>query len=368
MFATMSTSMVYWFGGWRAITGGMTVGTIVSFGVLAQRAYTPVNSLTNVRIDLATALVSFERVFEVLEFPNPIVDAPDAVDLVDPKGRVELDHVAYAYPLPHEATLLSLENPSLAALGRRGKAPDDADETEAVASPDRIAVLQDVSFSAEPGETVAIVGPTGAGKSTTLNLVPRLADVSGGAILVDGVDVRRLTLRSLRRAIGVVSQDSHLFHDTLRNNLLYAKPDASEDELVRACTLARIHDLIAGLPEGYDTVAGERGYRMSGGEKQRLAIARMILKDPAIVILDEATAHLDSRNERLIQEALAESLRGRTTLVIAHRLSTIVNADRVVVIDRGRVVQVGSHAELVAEPGLYRDLYETQFTVADGVA
>ena len=352
MFATMSTAIVYWVGGWRAITGGLTVGTVVAFGQLASRAYQPVSSMSNTRIDLMTAVVSFERVFEVLNFPNPITDRAGAVDLVDPGGRVEFDHVSFAYPPAAEVTLDSLQNPGVVER-RAGRNPTAAVE-----------VLHDIDFVAEPGQMVAFVGPTGAGKSTTLNLVSRLYDVSDGAVRVDGHDVRDLTLASLRRAIGVVSQDSHLFHDTLRANLLYAKPDASQDEVETACQVARIHDLIASLPEGYDTVAGERGYRMSGGEKQRLAIARMILKNPTIVILDEATAHLDSTNERLIQEALAEALVGRTTLVIAHRLSTIVRADQIVVIDAGRAVQRGTHDELVAIAGLYQTLYQTQFESA----
>jgi len=356
MFATCSTALVYWVGGWRAITGGLTIGVLVAFGQLASRAYQPINSLTNARIDLMTAMVSFDRVFEVLDFPNAVVERVDAHDLADPHGDVVFDHVSFVYPEPARATLPSLANPALAASGIRRA-------TTTARAPRSLQVLHDVSLHARPGQTVALVGPTGAGKSTALSLVPRLADVSGGAVCIDGHDVRDLTLASLRRAIGAVSQDIHLFHDTIRNNLLYARPDATDDEIERACRVARIHDLIASLPEGYDTVAGERGHRMSGGEKQRLAIARMILKDARIVLLDEATSHLDSHNERLIQAALEEALEGRTTLVIAHRLSTIVNADLIVVLDRGRVVQMGTHAELVAEPGLYRTLHETQHAV-----
>ena len=360
MFSTCSIAIVYWVGGWRAITGGITVGTVVAFGQLAQRAYRPVNALSTTRIDLMTAMVSFERVFEVLEFENPVVEKPGAVALTNVQGRVEFDDVSFTYPPPSEATLESLENPALAALrARRGGAASLAGVRQSSRGPNP--VLHNVSFVAEPGETVAFVGPTGAGKSTTLSLVARLADVSSGAVRIDGHDVRDLRLDSLRQAIGVVSQDTHLFHDTIRMNLLYANPKASDADLVAACELARIHDLIASLPDGYDTVAGERGYRMSGGEKQRLAIARMILKDPKIVVLDEATAHLDSHNERLIQEALHSALQDRTTLVIAHRLSTIVEADKIVVLERGRVVQVGSHAELVDTPGLYQDLHATQF-------
>ena len=362
MFATCSVALVYWVGGWRAISGGLTVGVLVAFGQLASRAYQPVNALSTTRIDLMTAMVSFDRVFEVLDFPNPVIERPDAVNLANPTGDVVFDNVSFVYPEPAEATLPSLANPALAAM--RARRLDAAEGGSGAKRPHRsLHVLHDVSFHAAPGQTIALVGPTGAGKSTTLSLVPRLADVSTGAVRIDGHDVRDLTLASLRNAIGVVSQDTHLFHDTIRNNLRYARPDAPEAEMEHACRVARIHDLIASLPEGYDTVAGERGYRMSGGEKQRLAIARMILKDPRIVILDEATSHLDSHNERLIQEALDEALEGRTTLVIAHRLSTIVNADLIVVLDRGRVVQTGTHTDLVATPGLYRTLYETQHAV-----
>ena len=357
MFATCSTALVYWFGGWRAITGGLTVGTLVAFGQLATRIYQPVNALTTTRIDLMTAMVSFDRVFEVLDFPNPVVESDDAIDLREARGAIEFDDVWFTHAPPSRATLPSLEDPTSAAASV-GAANGSRSAT---AKPGAGPVLRGVSFVVEPGTTVALVGPTGAGKSTTLSLVPRLADVDAGAVRLDGHDVRALTLRSLRSAIGVVSQDVHLFHDTLANNLRYAKPAATVEDLERACRLARIHDLIAGLPDGYETVAGERGYRLSGGEKQRLAIARMILKDPRVVLLDEATSHLDSGNERLIQEALAEALAGRTTIVVAHRLSTVVAADRIVVLDAGTVVQQGTHAELSAQPGMYRDLCVAQW-------
>ena len=356
--SSTATAALYLIGGVEAINGAITAGTVVLFVSYAERVYTPLNDLTSVRVDLMMAMVSFERVFEILDFPNAITDKPGARELTKASGRVEFDHVSFAYPPPEEVTLPSLENPGLI--------PDKAaaavvEVVEPKPPVERPLVLRDIHFTAEPGEMVALVGPSGAGKSTTLNLVPRLLDPVDGAVRIDGHDLRDLSLQSIRDSIGVVTQESHLFHDTIRNNLLYAKPDATQEELERACKIARIHDTIARLPEGYDTVAGERGYRMSGGEKQRLAIARMILKDPKIVVLDEATAHLDSENERLIQEALAEALEGRTTLVIAHRLSTIAKADKIVVIEKGCVVQTGTHEELVDQPGLYQMLYETQF-------
>jgi ATP-binding cassette subfamily B protein len=305
--------------------------------------YQPLTQLTNARVDVLTTLVSFERVFEVLDFAPLVFDRPGAVDLVAPKGRVELEHVWFRHP-PGAVTSL----PSL----QEGVVDDEEEESGWI--------LRDVSLTIEPGETVALVGPSGAGKTTTAMLLPRIADVSQGHVLVDGHDVRDLTLDSLRDAVGFVMQDPHLFHDTIRNNLRYARPDATDDELVAACKAARINELIMSLPEGYDTFVGERGYRMSGGEKQRLAIARMLLKDPAIVILDEATSHLDSESEHAIQRALADALQGRTALVIAHRLSTIVSADRILVMEDGRVVEEGRHEQLLRANGLYSDLYRTQ--------
>jgi ATP-binding cassette, subfamily B, bacterial len=345
LVGAVGVAVVYWVGGRLAITSpGFSPGNIVTFAGLVTTAYAPLAALTNARVEIMSAFVSFERVFEVLDLAHPIAERPGAVELSAPRGSLEFDDVRFAYPAPDEATLASLE------------------ERDAVVRSERTdPVLRGVSFSAAPGQTVALVGPSGAGKTTMLNLVPRLYDVTSGAVRIDGVDVRDLTLASLAAAVGVVTQDPHLFHESVAANLRYAKPSATDDELVAACRAAQIHDVIAGLPDGYETLVGERGYRMSGGEKQRLAIARMLLKDPAIVLLDEATSHLDSENEALVQEALRTGLAGRTSLVIAHRLSTIVEADQILVVQAGRIVQRGTHAELVNAEGLYAELSRTQF-------
>jgi ATP-binding cassette subfamily B protein len=343
LVASIGTAIVYFVGGRMVIDTTITVGTLSAFVLLVAQIYQPITQITNARVDVLTALVSFERVFEVLDFPPLVQEKPGAVDLIDPVGRVEFDHVWFRHPAPADSSLASLEE---------GVTELDAEPSEWI--------LRDVSFAIEPGEFVALVGPSGAGKTTTAMLVPRIADVEEGAVRVDGRDVRELTLASLRGAIGVVMQDPHLFHDTIRANLRYAQPDATDDELVAACRAARIHDLVASLPDGYDTVVGERGYRMSGGEKQRLAIARVLLKEPAIIVLDEATSHLDSESEVAIQRALDTALHGRTAIVIAHRLSTIVNADRILVVDAGQIVEEGTHDELLRAGGLYADLYRTQ--------
>jgi ATP-binding cassette subfamily B protein len=348
LVAAVGTAVVYYLGGRFVIDGVIAVGTVAAFVVYVSQIYAPLTQLTNARVDVMTALVSFERVFEVLDFPPLIEERPNAAVLPRSQGRVEFDHVWFRHPPAAVSSIASLEEGGVIT-------DDDAGSW----------ILRDVSFTVEPGELVALVGPSGAGKTTTALLVPRIHDVVGGRVLVDGHDVRDVTLDSLRDSVGMVMQDPHLFHESIAENLRYAKPDATGDDLVAACKAARIHDLIASLPDGYDTVVGERGYRLSGGEKQRLAIARMLLKDPAIVILDEATSHLDSESEQAIQRALAEALEHRTAIVIAHRLSTIVAADRIIVIADGRIVEEGKHAELLARDDLYADLYRTQL---DGAA
>ena len=345
LLGAVGTVTVYWVGTRLAISGAISIGTLTALAVYVSRIYRPLTSLTNAQVDIMTALVSFERVFEVLDAPRAMADAPGAYDLVDPEGRVEVDDVWFRYPAPSTVSIPSLEADTATPLGT---------------DPSGM-ILKGVSFVAEPGQMVALVGPTGAGKTTLSHLVPRLYDVTAGAVRIDGHDVRNLTADSLAAAIGMVTQDAHMFHDTIAANLRYARPQASDEELVEVCRAARIHDLVAGLPDGYETLVGERGYRLSGGEKQRLALARVLLKSPAIVILDEATAHLDSETEVLIQQALAEALEGRTSLVIAHRLSTIQAADQILVLDDGRIVERGTHLELVAAGGLYQELYATQY-------
>ncbi len=352
LVGAVGTAAVYWLGARLVLDGRLRAGDVVALAAYVTQVYGPLTSLTNARVAVMTAFVSFERVFEVLDHESPIADRPGARDLADPvRGEIEFDHVSFRYPSAEDSSIASLTGGAAAV----GASPGDL-------------VLRDVSFSARPGELVALVGPSGAGKTTTAMLVPRVYDVDAGVVRVDGVDVRDVTLESLRAAIGLVAQDPHLFHDTILANLRYAKPDATMEEVAAACRAARIADLIEGLPEGYDTLVGDRGYRLSGGEKQRLAIARLLLADPAIVILDEATAHLDSESEVHIQEALAEALSGRTSLVIAHRLSTIVRADRILVVDGGQVVEQGTHAELLAGEGLYAGLYATQFGRAPAVS
>ena len=341
--AAVGTAIVYFVGGRLVISGTISIGTLGALALLVSQIYQPLTQLTNARVDVLTALVSFERVFEVLDFPALVAEKPGAYDLIDPTGRIEIEHVWFRHPAPAASSLASLEE---------GMPELETEPSEWI--------LRDVSLTVEPGELIALVGPSGAGKTTTAMLVPRIQDVEQGAVRLDGHDVRDLTLSSIGDAVGFVMQDPHLFHDTIRENLRYAKPDATAGEMEDACRAARIHDLVMSLPDGYDTIVGERGYRMSGGEKQRLAIARVLLKQPAIVILDEATSHLDSESEHAIQRALDAALTGRTAIVIAHRLSTIVNADRILVINDGQVAEQGTHDDLIARGGLYADLYRTQ--------
>lgn len=363
LVGAIGAAVLYWVGGRWVISGALTTGTLVAMSLMVVRIYTPLTSLTNARVDVMTALVSFERVFAVLDLPNPITDRPGAAQLDDVEGRIELRNVTFSYPPADDDMLLELGG---ATAPRNEHSGAQAPRNETGGAPNSSGadvstgpVLDDVTAVIEPGQTVALVGPSGAGKTTLVALLSRLYDVDSGAVLVDGRDVRDVTQESLRASIGVVSQDPHLFHDSIAANLRYARPTATDDELAAACRAAHIDELIAGLADGTDTVVGERGYRLSGGEKQRLAIARVLLADPAIVVLDEATSHLDSENEALVQRTLATALAGRTAVVIAHRLSTITDADQILVLDGGRLVERGRHRDLIAADGLYADLYRT---------
>ncbi|GAA0233631.1 ABC transporter ATP-binding protein [Saccharothrix mutabilis subsp. mutabilis] len=350
LVSALAQALVYGLGGYLALTGHLAAGTVVSLALLLTRLYTPLTALANARVDVMTALVSFERVFEVLDLKPMIEEKPQPRKLPDGPVSVEFEDVRFGYPAADKVSLASLE--SVATLDSRG-----GEE-----------VLHGISFRAEPGQLVALVGSSGAGKSTIASLVPRLYDVDAGAVRLSGEDVRDLGFDDLRRAVGVVTQDGHLFHDTIRANLSYPRPDAGEDELWDALDRARLKPLVRSLPDGLDTVVGERGYRLSGGERQRLTIARLLLARPRVVILDEATAHLDSESEAAVQAALGEALRGRTALVIAHRLSTIRAADQILVVEDGRVVERGTHAELIEADGRYAELHRTQFDEAPTAA
>lgn len=340
--AAIATAFAYGIGGHLAIKGGVTVGTLLAITALLARLYGPLTALSNVRIDVMTSLVSFERVFEVLDLEPMVKSRDDAIELKTTEPHIEFKNVYFSYPRAEEISLASLESAAKAETVQSGQ------------------VLKDLSFVAAPGTMTALVGPSGAGKTTISALLPRLYDVTDGSISIDGHDIRDLTLESLRNSIGVVMQDAHLFHETIAENLRYAKQDATEEEMMQACKSAQIWSLVESLPNGFETMVGERGHRLSGGEKQRLAIARLLLKSPAVVILDEATAHLDSENEELVHAALQTALKGRTSIVIAHRLSTVRDADQILVLEKGTIVERGTHDELVAKGGLYSELYNRQ--------
>jgi ATP-binding cassette subfamily B protein len=378
LVSAVGTALVYGIGGYLVILKAFTIGTIVAFGAYMSSLYSALQGLTNAPVDFATSVVSFERVFEVIDLPHDIEEKPDARVLKDVQGELVFDHVTFKYDLAGKALLSDVkrygrmdnvtavlsggqEEPR-ARAGGQGNGHSTEEVEEPAHTQARLKALDDVSFTARPGQLVALVGPSGAGKTTLTYLIPRLYDPSQGQILIDHVDLREVTLDSLSSQIGMVTQETHLFHDTIRTNLLYARLDASQAELEDACRAANIHDFVANLSDGYDTVVGERGYRLSGGEKQRIALARVILKNPRILVLDEATSSLDSESEMLIQEALKRVMAGRTSIVIAHRLSTILAADVILVMDRGQIVERGTHRELLAKGGLYANLYETQFS------
>jgi ATP-binding cassette, subfamily B, bacterial len=372
LVSAVGTALVYGFGGYLVIAGAFTVGTIVAFGSYLGSLYGALQGLANAPVEFSTSVVSFERVFELIDLPQDIVEKPDAVTLQETSGELVFDDVTFNYTIDENNLLSdvkrygSMENVtavlSLEPKGKKEKEEPDADDGETESrSQAREVALEHISFRAAPGQLIALVGPSGAGKTTLTYLIPRLYDPADGRILLDGHDLRDVSLDSLASQIGMVTQEAYLFHDTIRTNLTYARLDATQAEIEAAARAANIHDFILDLPDGYDTVVGERGYRLSGGEKQRIALARVILKDPRILVLDEATSSLDSESEALIQDALKRVMAGRTSIVIAHRLSTILAADLILVVDRGQIVERGTHAELLALGGLYAQLYETQF-------
>ncbi|MEE9216741.1 MAG: ABC transporter ATP-binding protein [Anaerolineales bacterium] len=371
LVSAIGTAMVFWVGGYLVIGGVFTLGTLVAFTAYLRNLYGPLMALTNARVDFATSMVSFERVFEVLDMPVEIQDRPNAIKVSHSKGTVRFERVSFSY-MEEGGAQSGLKEIQRFSWGGRGtyvppekkKSTDSKEKGEngrERKAEERRWALKDLNFEMEAGQIVALVGPSGAGKSTITYLLPRLYDPTEGQVTLDGVDLRDIALDSLAGQVGMVTQETFLFHDTVLNNLLYAKDDATPEQIEEASRAAHIHEFIEQMPDGYDTLVGERGYRLSGGEKQRVAIARVILKDPKVLILDEATSHLDSRSESLIQDAMERVMKGRTSLVIAHRLSTIIGADKILVMDQGRLVEQGGHAELLAQNGLYKTLYETQF-------
>lgn len=374
LVGAIGTALVYGLGGYYVILGAFTIGTIVAFGSYLDQLYSALQGLAGAPVEFSTSMVSFERVFEVIDLPRDIPEKKDALALHAVQGQLEFDHVTFNYSLDASKLLRDVKRygrmedvGAVLSLTEKGDGKKAIEETASdsgevePASQAREVALEAISFKSAPGELIALVGPSGAGKTTLTYLIPRLYDPTGGRILLDGHDLRDVTLDSLAAAIGMVTQEAYLFHDTIRTNLLYAKPNATQAELEAAARAANIHQFIMDLPDRYDTIVGERGYRLSGGEKQRIALARVILKDPRILVLDEATSHLDSESESLIQDALKRVMAGRTSIVIAHRLSTILAADLILVIDRGQIVERGTHNQLLAQEGLYAQLYETQF-------
>jgi ATP-binding cassette subfamily B protein len=368
LLSALGTALVYGLGGYYAISGVFTVGTIVAFSAYLGSLYGSMQGLTNAPVDFSSSMVSFERVFEVIDLPTEIAEKANSIELTDVKGEIVFDNVTFTYQVGDERLLSDVHRygsvDSISAVLSDG-AKEGGREEEEHRSQARGNALEGVNFCVEPGQLVALVGPSGAGKTTMTYLIPRLYDPTLGSIRLDGVDLRDIRLESLAQQIGMVTQENYLFHDTIRTNLLYARLDATRQEIEEACRAANIHDFISELPDGYDTVVGERGYRLSGGEKQRIALARVILKNPRILVLDEATSSLDSQSEALIQEALKRVMKQRTSIVIAHRLSTILAADLILVVDRGKVIERGTHPELLAKKGLYAHLYHTQFRKED---